>query len=219
VRTSNQLADDAAVFSLLSKHTKLTQAELAEEEQRTTAIGLCLQAERFLNAAKTILKANDSVGKIVSANGPGTFLLLHGVELTLKAWLRKNGKSLLELRSIGHDLSKAFRNCKGSPLPIDEDELFLEWVRLKPALHLTDTGVGTEEDKALKIPKNLRRLVLLREFLLLDNLHGKPYVLRYHRSDIYKYPDIDLALFYAVKLCEAIRPFCQEYHNNFEKKS
>ncbi len=203
----------------MSKHTKLTQAELAEEEKRTTAIGLCLQAETFLNAANTILKANNSVGKIVSPNGPGTFLLLHGVELTLKAWLRKNGKSLFELRSIGHDLSKACRNCKGNPLPIDEDALFLEWVRLKPELHLTDNGVGTEEDRALKIPKNLRRLVLLREFLLLDKLHGKPYVLRYHSSDIHKYPDIDLALFYATKLCAAIRPFCEGHYNNTEKKS
>jgi hypothetical protein len=203
----------------LNTNSKRSAEEIAAEERRTTAIGLCLQAESFLQAADYIWKASKSGELSIRFDSPAVFLLSHGIELALKAWLRKSGKTLKNLSAIGHDLSKACQHCKENPLPIDEDSLFLEWARLKPELHLSDSAVITEEDRVRAIPKSIRKVSLLRQFLLLDNLHGKPYMLRYHRADLYKYPNVDFVIFFGMKLCAAIRPFCEDHYNKIEKKS
>jgi hypothetical protein len=203
----------------LKKRPKQCPEEISREEKRTTAIGLCLQAQSYLQSAEYLMRASRSGDLSLRFNSPAVFLLAHGVELTFKAWLRKNGKTLQELKSLSHDLVKAYRECKLLELPIEEDSMLLEWASTRSELHLTDEAVISEVERVRKIPVEIRKFGLQRQLLLLSKLHDGRYVLRYHRSDLYKYPDIELALFFVNKLCKAIEPECQRQYEESGARS
>jgi hypothetical protein len=77
----------------------------AELNSRTTAIGLARYAKDYLEAAIVV---NREMGKEKDyahvSPMPAYFLLSHGIELTLKAYLRHVGLSVEDLRKVGHDL-------------------------------------------------------------------------------------------------------------------
>jgi hypothetical protein len=85
------------------------------EDDRTTAIGLSRYAYEYIDAARTVGERHGM--KLVAEllpTMPAYFLAMHGIELTLKAYLRRNGISAHELRSkqYGHDLRACYRKAK-----------------------------------------------------------------------------------------------------------
>jgi hypothetical protein len=89
--------------------------EADDEEQRTTALGLLRYGFDYIDAARIVdnSKQDHPAFAIVSPI-PAYFLALHGVELTLKAFLRQRGVSARDLRSktYGHDVLACLRKAK-----------------------------------------------------------------------------------------------------------
>lgn len=88
--------------------------ELTKDE-RTTAVGLARYAYEYLAAARLVDRdaADRHPGQPISPV-PAYFLALHGIELTLKAYLRYKGLSVKELssKSFGHDIHALHRKAK-----------------------------------------------------------------------------------------------------------
>lgn len=81
-------------------------------DDRTTPIGLARYAYEYIEAARLVdkeLGIHDLISPI-----PAYFLALHGIELTLKAYLRHHGFTLNELSSkkYGHNIHKCYRKSK-----------------------------------------------------------------------------------------------------------
>jgi len=82
------------------------------DESRTTPIGLARYAHEFLEAA---LAVDDKMGQNkMIAPVPALYLIGHSIELSLKAYLLKQGVPLRQLRSwkFGHDLHALLRKAK-----------------------------------------------------------------------------------------------------------
>jgi hypothetical protein len=86
------------------------------DEDRTTAIGLARFAYEYIDAAMLIDQQHGALrGFELVSPTPAYFLALHGIELSLKAFLRHRGVSVRELRSprhFGHDLRRCYRKAK-----------------------------------------------------------------------------------------------------------
>lgn len=87
-----------------------------ERNSRTTAIGLVRYAKEYLEAASVVDQemGKDKAFARVSPM-PAYFLLTHGIELTLKAYLRHAGLTVEQLgtRDLGHDLKALYvRACE-----------------------------------------------------------------------------------------------------------
>ncbi|MBT9488827.1 MAG: hypothetical protein IV093_15090 [Rubrivivax sp.] len=82
------------------------------EEDRTTAVGLARYAYEYIGAAM-LVEHNDPTPNQISPV-PAYFLALHGIELTVKSYLRHNGVTAKELRGkkYGHDLHACHRKAK-----------------------------------------------------------------------------------------------------------
>jgi len=82
------------------------------EEDRTTAIGLARYAYEYIEAAM-LVERNDPTPTHISPI-PAYFLALHGIELTLKSYLRHKGLNVKELRgkTYGHDLHACHKKAK-----------------------------------------------------------------------------------------------------------
>ncbi|MBY0266575.1 MAG: hypothetical protein K2W84_09205 [Burkholderiales bacterium] len=82
------------------------------DEDRTTAIGLARYAYEYIDAA-ILVESNDRTPTHISPI-PAYFLALHGIELTLKAYLRHKGVTVKELRGkkYGHDIHACHRKAK-----------------------------------------------------------------------------------------------------------
>jgi hypothetical protein len=87
------------------------------DEERTTAIGLARYAYEYIEAA-ILVEHNDPTPTHISPI-PAYFLAMHGIELTLKAYLRHNGIALKDLRGkkYGHDLHACHKKAKELGLP------------------------------------------------------------------------------------------------------
>ena len=82
------------------------------EEGRTTSIGLARYAFEYIEAA-ILVECNDQTPTNISPI-PAYFLALHGIELTLKSFLRHRGLTAKELRGpkYGHDLHACNKKAK-----------------------------------------------------------------------------------------------------------
>jgi hypothetical protein len=95
----------------------------ADSNSRTTAIGLARFAKEYLEAAILVdaqMGKRKSFGHIQSP--PAVFLLAHGLELTLKAYLLHKEMTIdvLGKRPFGHNLKRLRREAKARGL----DELY-----------------------------------------------------------------------------------------------
>jgi hypothetical protein len=92
-----------------------TALEADDEEQRTTALGLLRYGFDYIDAARIVdeSKVEEPAFARISPI-PAYFLALHGIELTLKAFLRHRGVSARDLRSktFGHDALACLRKAK-----------------------------------------------------------------------------------------------------------
>lgn len=80
-----------------------------ERNSRTTAIGLARYAKEYLEAAIVVDQEMGKRKEYTSISPiPAYFLLTHGLELTLKAYLRHAGLTVEELGKIGHDLKALY---------------------------------------------------------------------------------------------------------------
>jgi hypothetical protein len=79
-----------------------------DDEDRVTPTGLFRYGSEFLEAAEKV-KNPSKPDHILdhSAPFPAYYLVGHSIELLLKSYLRSKGKSLKELRKIGHCLETA----------------------------------------------------------------------------------------------------------------
>jgi hypothetical protein len=83
-------------------------------DERTTAIGLARYAYDYIDAARLVDKsdAERHPGNQISPI-PAYFLASHGIELTLKAYLRHKGTTVRDLSGkFGHDLHTCYRKSK-----------------------------------------------------------------------------------------------------------
>ena len=82
------------------------------EEGHTTSIGLARYAFEYIEAA-ILVECNDQTPTHISPI-PAYFLALHGIELTLKSFLRHRGLTAKELRGpkYGHDLHACNKKAK-----------------------------------------------------------------------------------------------------------
>jgi hypothetical protein len=85
------------------------------DDDRTTSIGLARYAYEYIEAAMVV--DQDHAGKHPGSQIspiPAYFLAHHGVELTLKAYLRHSGVTVRELgsKTYGHDLHACYRKAK-----------------------------------------------------------------------------------------------------------
>jgi hypothetical protein len=77
----------------------------ADLNSRTTAVGLARYAKEYLEAAIVVdqeMSKEKAYARISPM--PAYFLLAHGIDLTLKAYLRHVGLTVEDLRKAGHDL-------------------------------------------------------------------------------------------------------------------
>lgn len=76
--------------------------------ERTTQIGLARYAREYYDSALAADNAiGDRKGYEVVAPPPVMFLVAHSIELALKAYLLYSGKTLKDLKDVGHNL----QNC------------------------------------------------------------------------------------------------------------
>jgi hypothetical protein len=89
--------------------------QLLRNENGATAIGLARYAFDYIEAARLVDEhaAEHNSEQLISPI-PAYFLAAHGIELTLKAYLRHNGLSISSLSSkqYGHDLLACYRKAK-----------------------------------------------------------------------------------------------------------
>ena len=94
---------------------KQVPATGSNDDDRTTAVGLARYAFEYIEAALLVDEhdADARPGNQISPV-PAYFLALHGIELTLKSYLRHQGVPLRELRSkkYGHDVHACYRKSK-----------------------------------------------------------------------------------------------------------
>lgn len=90
-----------------------TPEELQDAESRTTGRGLARFAYQYIEAAMLVDESQGAgPGYEHVSSIPAYFLAMHGIELTLKAFLREKGLTLPELRAVGHDLRALYRKSK-----------------------------------------------------------------------------------------------------------
>jgi hypothetical protein len=80
----------------------MSDNEAISQDQRTNGMGLWTDAKDMLKAARLVL-ADESM----SRSSPVFYLAGHGIEEAFKAFLRCHGKSLEDLKKIGHNLDCA----------------------------------------------------------------------------------------------------------------
>lgn len=82
-----------------------------ERNSKTTAIGLARYAKEYLEAAIVVDQEMGKQREYAHVSPmPAYFLLTHGIELTLKAYLRHAGLTVEQLwaRDLGHDLKALY---------------------------------------------------------------------------------------------------------------
>lgn len=129
-RTGMPLWKRRSSFGMSGKQClELTMNTLPTDEDRTTAIGLARYAYDYLHAAMVVETSDPTPSQISPV--PAYFLALHGLELTLKAFLRHKGVSVKDLqKKFGHDLHACHRKAKElglhkvfKELPVDGDAM------------------------------------------------------------------------------------------------
>jgi len=115
------------------------RVEEADEEDRTTAIGLARYAYEYLDAAVLVDEHHGTrPGHEFISPIPAYYLASHAIELTLKAFLRHRGVPVRQLRSsryYGHDLRACYRKAKELGLSdifkVRSDDLRALWLLIQ----------------------------------------------------------------------------------------
>jgi hypothetical protein len=96
-----------------------TPEQIADDEQRTTPLGLFNTAIAYWSAAEALEKLKlDTPRK----HAPVRFLYFHALELYLKSFLRVHGYSLAQLEKLRHDFSKIVSSTSERGLNLMEED-------------------------------------------------------------------------------------------------
>src|SRR4051794_6628665 len=80
---------------------------------RTTPVGMLRYAVEFYAAAIATDDAiGDTDGYEVTAPTPVNYLIGHAIELGLKAYLLQKGRSLADIKAVGHRLCLAYEDAR-----------------------------------------------------------------------------------------------------------
>lgn len=109
-------------------------AGATEDNERTSALGLFNTARSYWRSAEHLNAANL---KVTHPQAPVTFLFCHAIELYLKAYLRGMGKTVAELKNIGHRVNRLAKAAANSGLMIDQE-------RMEILAHIDDADVAIE---------------------------------------------------------------------------
>ncbi|OAK58254.1 hypothetical protein A3K87_29055 [Variovorax paradoxus] len=94
---------------------KATPPSQSAEDDRTTSTGLARYAFEYIQAARLVDEdAEKRLTPRATSPIPAYFLAYHGIELSLKAYLRHRGLSprALASKAYGHDLHSCYRKAK-----------------------------------------------------------------------------------------------------------
>ena len=92
-----------------------SESSVLTDEERTTAIGLARYAFDYIEAALLVdINHRNRYPRREILPIPAYFLIHHGIELTLKAYLRHNGVTVRDIGSkkYGHNLHSCYRKAK-----------------------------------------------------------------------------------------------------------
>jgi hypothetical protein len=104
------------------------------DDERTNAVGLFNTARSYWRSAEHLEAAQL---KVTHPGAPGTFLFCHAIELYLKAYLRNVGRTVEELRQVGHRVARLADAASKSGLPIGREQA-------EVLSHIDDAGVAIE---------------------------------------------------------------------------
>ena len=83
--------------------------KLHDDPTRTTSLGMARYGYEFIEAAFSVdADIGRKDGFEIISPIPVLYLLGHGIELSLKAYLLEHGSTLSELKALGHNLSRSF---------------------------------------------------------------------------------------------------------------
>ncbi|WP_313458167.1 hypothetical protein [Stenotrophomonas sp.] len=88
---------------------KKTPEQIADEEERTSSLGLLRYAHEYQRAADMVKRQDDR--SVVPY-----MLVAHSLELALKAFLRSRGSTLDALLNLGHNLPRIHQEAMGKRL-------------------------------------------------------------------------------------------------------
>jgi HEPN domain-containing protein len=102
---------------------KKTAEEIADDNERTNAVGLFNYADSYLCCAK---HPNASPSLHLRFDAPIDFLLFHAAELYLKSYLRQKGEDLEAVKRLGHFHPQICAKAAafGMSLPAEIEEIF-----------------------------------------------------------------------------------------------
>ena len=123
-----------------------------------------IAAREFLDASDFLLSAPKAREPVSRFSDPTNFLVAHGAELTLKAYLSWSGMSDFDVKALGHNLANSFQKLKTHDPTLAkavEEEVRTKWrnylkaARSAQVSALADYGVTSEDYLAfLGIPSN-----------------------------------------------------------------
>jgi HEPN domain-containing protein len=90
----------------------------SDADERTTALGLFNTARSYWRSAEYLNTANL---QLTHPHAPVTFLYCHAIELYLKALLRGLGKSVADLKKLGHDVASLARAAAEAGLQLNSE--------------------------------------------------------------------------------------------------
>ena len=158
-----------------------------------TAIGLVTRAQNYYLAGVICKDQNQSNAKRHDLMFPTLSLYGHCLELSLKGWLMYGGRSAAELKSIGHNLCKLLKYSLKTGLVLDTTEIVMAYADQVPDMHVTDDGdLVNERQRLQKLSQKTQRREVLIHFLMLNELHGVPYLARYPQTGLLSVPNLGL---------------------------
>lgn len=120
------------------------------DPNRTTPIGMARYAVEYFSAAEDLFQLDEhKAADGLTAKAPVLFLIGHSIELSLKAYLLREGLELESLRKkYGHNLLKCFKEAKNRKLcdhvsfePVEVETLgVLNDIYYKKELEYISTG-------------------------------------------------------------------------------
>lgn len=96
-------------------------------KQTPNAIAYCLLSQDYFRCAQWLDMSFESKTLRLRFHNPIEHNVGIGYELVFKAWLLASGKTIVELKTIGHDLMKLRRAAHCTNFPIAEADIESDW--------------------------------------------------------------------------------------------
>jgi hypothetical protein len=151
-------------------------------------------ADDYFRAGVFCLNGEKNKNLVLGGSAPTLFLFSHSMELALKAWLMKSGRSAQQAKKYSHDLRRLLKDCVRTKLPLNIEKILASYACEIEELHIDEQGnVVSEFQKLSQIPPRELKREFLRHFLILNQVHGQSsYRLRYPQTGYFSLPNTQL---------------------------